>query len=87
MINEKDLHYEYSSRGYMLYYKGEPIGGAGISKRARGHRGNVNMFRDLAKAEKQAILSGRGSKYMLANIKEIDEHDSNDHPGTGGNNC
>ena len=29
-IEEKDLWYEYNTRGYMLYYKDRPIGGAGI---------------------------------------------------------
>lgn len=70
-IDPKDLHYEYNSRGYMLYYKDCPIGGAGISKSARSCKGNLKLFEQAAKAEKQAILHGRGQKYMLDEIEKI----------------
>lgn len=72
-INPTDIHYEYDTRGYMLYYKDKPIGGAGIAKSAKGCRANLKLFRESAEAEKRALLNGRGSAYMLAAIKEIDE--------------
>ena len=67
-IDPKDLHYEYDSRGYMLYYKDKPIGGAGISKNARGHRSNTKLFRDSAEATLQGVLHGRIDRYMLDEI-------------------
>lgn len=70
-ISPTDLHYEYNSRGYMLYYKNKPIGGAGISKSARGHRGNTKLFKDNAETTLQGILHGRIDKYMLDAILEI----------------
>ena len=70
-IDPKDLHYEYDSRGYMLYYKDKPIGGAGISKSTKGHRSNIKLNRDCAEATKQGILHGRIDKYMLDAILAI----------------
>lgn len=32
MINANDISYSYNTKGYMFYYKGKPIGGAGMGK-------------------------------------------------------
>lgn len=74
-INPKDIHYEYDSRGYMMYYKGKPIGGAGISKTAKGCRANVKLFKEQAELEKYRILRGYISTYMFENIVKIDEEE------------
>lgn len=63
-IDEKDLWYEYSTRGYMLYYKDRPIGGAGISKSAKGCRDNLKLFKEQAEMDKRAILKGYGQRYL-----------------------
>ena len=73
MITEKDITYSYDTRGYMMYYKGEPIGGAGILKSAKGCRANLNLFKEQAAATKRQLLSGRGDKYMLDEIAKIDK--------------
>ncbi len=74
-MNPKDLNYEYNTKGYMLYYKDHPIGGAGIDKHAKGCRANLKLFRDLAELEKNKLLSGRGEKRYLDEIRKIDsEH-------------
>ena len=71
-ILESDIHYEYDTRGYMLYYKGQAIGGAGIDKHAKGSRANLKLFRDCAESTKRSILSGRIDSYMRKRIEEID---------------
>ena len=70
-IDEKDISYSYNSRGYMMYYKGQPIGGAGIAASARGHRSNLKLFRDHAEVTKRSIMRG-GETYMQEQIKKID---------------
>ncbi len=71
-IDPTDIHYEYTNRGYMLYYKNKPIGGAGINKRSKSTKSNTSLFKSLAESTKQSILHGRIDKYMLDAILEID---------------
>lgn len=75
-IKESDIHYEYNSFGYMMFYKGKPIGGAGVSKscysKKRASRSNTKLFRDYAEATKRQILNGHIDKYMLDEIKKIE---------------
>lgn len=68
----EDIHYEYNTRGYMMYYKGEPIGGAGIDKRAKGSRGNLKLFKAAAEATKRELIAGRGNYYMKSEIVAIE---------------
>ena len=70
-IEEKDLWYEYNTRGYMLYYKDRPIGGAGILKSAKGCRSNLKLFKEEAEMDKRAILKGYGGQRYLEAIAEI----------------
>lgn len=78
-ISADDIHYEYNTRGYMLYYKGEPIGGAGILKSAKGCRSNLKLFKESAELEKWKICSGFISEYMRTQIEKIDKMtDNND---------
>ena len=70
-IDPKDLHYEYDSRGYMIYYKNKPIGGAGISKNAKSHPSNIKLNKNSAEATLQGILHGRIDRYMLDEILTI----------------
>lgn len=67
-----DIHYEYDTRGYMMFYKGKPIGGAGIAKSAKGCRANLKLFRECAEREKKKICSGYISSYMREQIEKID---------------
>lgn len=72
-MKESDISYSYNTRGYMMYYKGEPIGGAGIDKSAKGCRSNLKLFKEGAEVTKRWLLKGIGDKFMLDAIKAIDE--------------
>ncbi|MEE1302265.1 MAG: hypothetical protein UHD64_05715 [Bacteroidales bacterium] len=76
-INPSDIHYSYDTRGYMMYYKGKPIGGAGLGKGVSGCRANLKLFKEQAEIEKRRILKGFISEYMLKEIRKIDEEESN----------
>lgn len=69
----EDIHYSYDTRGYMMYYKGQPIGGAGIDKYAKGSRGNLRLFRESAEVTKRELVRGGGSQYMKDCILKIDQ--------------
>lgn len=72
-INSEDISYAYDTRGYMMFYKGKPIGGAGISKYAKSHRGNLKLFRDAAEATKNQILRGCIDEFMRNEIIKIEK--------------
>lgn len=74
-IRPEDISYEYNTRGYMMLYKGKPIGGAGIDRSAKGCRGNLKLFRDCAESEKRAILSGYIEGRYQEAMKKIDEEE------------
>ena len=79
-LSEADIHYSYNARGYMMYYKGQPIGGAGIDKSAKGSSSNLKLFRQNAEATKRTLLAGGGDAYMKAAIQAIDRAEgSADH--------
>ena len=71
-IAESDIHYEYNTRGYMLYYKGKPIGGASIDRNAKGCRANLKLFRECAESTKRQILAGHIDTYMTEAMEKID---------------
>jgi len=71
-----DFDYEANSRGYMIKYKGENVGGASIMGPYKG-RGKAiyDQISDnvsCAKSTIRSLLEGRGCKYMIDRIKEID---------------
>lgn len=70
MDKPDELHYEYNTKHYMLYYRGKPIGGIGY--RVRGSKANLKLFKECAERDKQAILAGHGSKRYLIEIDKID---------------
>lgn len=70
-INPQDLYYTYDTKGYMLYYKDQPIGGAGIDKHAKGCRANLKLFSELGAHEKRCILNGYGRTDLVKNIQAI----------------
>ena len=72
-INPDDITYTYNKKGYTLYYKGKPVGGAGVDKYAKGCPSNVWLFQESAKLEKQAILNGRGLRTIMQAIQTIME--------------
>lgn len=68
----EDISYYYNAKGYMMTYKGRPIGGAGIDRTARGCRSNLKLFKQAAETTKSELARGGGSEYMKACIMEID---------------
>ena len=70
-IKDEELRYEYNTRGYMLYYRDKPIGGAGVSKTSRGCKGNLKLNKDTGELVKRNILNGRIDKFMLDVILKI----------------
>lgn len=72
MINANDISYSYNTKGYMLYYKGKPIGGAGIDKNVKGCRSNLRLFKEQAEFDKRAIINGYANRYLDV-IADIDK--------------
>lgn len=68
----EDISYTYDARGYMMYYKGQPIGGAGIDRTARPSRANIKLFKRSAEVTKRELVAGLGGEYMTACILAID---------------
>lgn len=77
-VAESDIHYEYNTRGYMMLYKGKPIGGAGIGAEAKGCRANLSLFQRCAESTKRNILAGYIDGYMRDAMRKIDEEAEND---------
>ena len=75
-INPNDIHYSYDTRGYMMYYKDKPIGGAGLAKGVSGCRANLKLFKQQAEVEKRRIVNGIISEYMLKQIQKIDKEEN-----------
>lgn len=67
-LKREDFSYTANSRGYMLEYKGQSIGGAGISSGASAPTGKkgLRQIRDYAKHAEidiQNIMSGNPGHY------------------------
>ena len=73
-IRAEDIRYTYDTRGYMMYYKGKPIGGAGIDRSAKGCRSNLKLFRELAEVTKRNILAGYEQR-MQDEIRKIQQEE------------
>lgn len=71
-INPDDVSYTYDTRGYMMYYKDQPIGGAGILPSAKGCRSNLKLFKHSAEIDKHRILQGIDARYM-EEIKRVNQ--------------
>lgn len=78
MIDSSLIHYEYDTRGYMLYYKSKPIGGVGIAKSAKGCKQNLKLFREQAELAKRSIINGYGEKRYIDEIDRIEKGKSNE---------
>ena len=74
-MGTNDISYSYNTKGYMFYYKGKPIGGAGIDKNAKGCQSNLKLFKEQAELDKRAILNGYAKRYLDA-IADIDKEET-----------
>jgi hypothetical protein len=81
-IERKNLSYTYDADGYMLTYKGRPIGGAGVKlprekplhwKHARANRHDNQQS---AEREIAALIAGNGQGRFLEVITRIDAEQS-----------
>lgn len=74
-INPKDISYEYSTIGYMMFYKGKPIGGAGIDKNEKGCVSNLKLFKREAELTRLRLCQGYGDQFMYEQIKKIESEE------------
>ena len=74
-MERKDFTVEANSSGYMIFYKGKPIGGAGIkgsfSGRGKAVQNQVRDYREQAKNVIDCILAGLPGRYAKT-IADID---------------
>jgi hypothetical protein len=72
------LSFTYSANGYMLYYNGNPIGGAGVKlpREKPLHwkhvRANREQFKQEAQMHIAAIKAGKGDKRYLEAISKAE---------------
>ena len=72
MFNPDNLSYSYDKKGYKLFYKGVCIGGAGISKEAKGCISDIKLFKELAEREVNRIKHGVNCDIYLHRIQAIE---------------
>ena len=67
-----EFTYKANSSGYMIFYNGHPLGGAGIIGKYKG-RNALQQAESYAKQAKKIISSlqnGNGPKHMLEKLAE-----------------
>jgi hypothetical protein len=76
-MTREDFTFNASSTGYMILYKGKPIGGASSlpsskKKHWRHAQADVKMHTETAKLTIRLLLAGEGYKFMTDAMKVID---------------
>ena len=73
---QKALGWTANHNGYMLLYKGNPIGGAGVKllreNRLHSKNKDARAFIEMAKYELHQLRTGHGAARYLGAIQEID---------------
>lgn len=84
LMVESDISFKYNPFGYMMLYKGEPIGGAGcLSWGKRRKKGNLEYYKGQAENTKRDILNGsRIYSHMREAIDKIDRRNDDKEKGT-----
>jgi hypothetical protein len=76
-MKREDFTFEADSYGYMIKYKGQNIGGAGVLGRPKQHwrhaRSNRRDNAQHAHDAINALVNGQGESRFLAVIKTIDD--------------
>ena len=77
-LKREDFSYEANGRGYILRYKGQNIGGAGILSSACGPSGRgvpkqTKDYMEYAENAIQDILAGNPGRMLKEAIEEIDK--------------
>lgn len=74
-MKREDLSADVSMTGYMLRYRGQPIGGAGTLKKSKNwqnQRADLKMYRENAEREIEHLVAGNGQARFLDAIKKIE---------------
>lgn len=75
-MDASKLSFTSDAYGYMLTYRGENLGGAGVKERKALHwkhrRDNLRMFAQDARREIALLTDGRGQPRFLQAIERID---------------
>ena len=68
-----DFSYQADAQGFMIFYKSNPLGGAGIIGKYKGRRrrAQIESYREQALACIRELESGRGSGHLLEALDEI----------------
>lgn len=72
-MDRKDFSYTYDYFGYMIQYKNQNIGGAGVIERSKKLKSNLKLYKEEAESTISDILQGRIDSHMLEVIKRIDD--------------
>lgn len=74
-MKREDFTYTCNSSGYMISFRGVPIGGLVTLKSSNrpveDREADTKAYRESAEREIQGLLNGRGAKYMRDKIEEI----------------
>lgn len=70
-MERSDFNAEYNHFGYMILYKGKPIGGAGVKERRRRRPSDLLYNKQQAGVTINAILDGRILPHMKKAIDKI----------------
>lgn len=80
-LNASDFTSTADPYGYKLFYKGRPIGGAGVLNRNTKTRVTASSDRSLFKRSAglaiASLVDGRGPQYMIDEIKMINQSELN----------
>ena len=76
VLNRKDFHATINAEGYMIFYKNNPIGGAGIIGKFKGRTARKKQTTDnavIAEIEIMRLVEGTGQKRFYEQINKIEE--------------
>ena len=75
-MKRADSSYTANTRGYMIAYKSQNIGGAGIQGKFKGRgkavQQQIESYKHQAQATIENIMQGMGAPYMMKEIAKID---------------
>lgn len=75
MLDKNDFTVNTTRNGYMIMYKGQPIGGAGIigQSKASGRAAvkQVHVYNKMAQQTIENIINGNGPEHMKKVIERI----------------
>jgi hypothetical protein len=79
---DPELTFRCGESGYMIFYRGQPIGGAGTLRHTTGRepsmhwrhrRANIRLFADAARREIARLKEGGGPQFMRDVMATVDQ--------------